>query len=82
MLTYTQVLFLLVVPPALVLAFLTRPIVGKMEVYKLLALVAIAFVYSTPWYLNLIFIFRLANLHEFEFEIATRSHLLSLQAFI
>lgn len=49
MLTYTQVLFLLVVPPALVLAFLTRPIVGKMEVYKLLALVVIAFVYSTPW---------------------------------
>ncbi|NEJ83788.1 hypothetical protein GR268_45885, partial [Rhizobium leguminosarum] len=53
MLTYTQVLFLLVVPPALVLAFLTRPIVGKMEVYKLLALVVIAFVYSTPWYLHL-----------------------------
>jgi hypothetical protein len=61
MLTYTQVLFLLVVPPALVLAFLTRPIMGKMEVYKLLALVVIAFVYSTPWYLHLfifIFIFR------------------------
>ena len=75
MLTYTQVLFLLVVPPALVLAFLTRPIMGKMEVFKLLALVVIAFVYSTPWYLHLfIFIFRQANLHDFEFEIATRSH--------
>lgn len=49
MLTYTQVLFLLVVPPALGLAFLTRPFMNKMETAKLAALVTIAFLYSTPW---------------------------------
>jgi hypothetical protein len=50
MLTYTQVLFLFVVPPALALAFLTRPFMGRLEAVKLLCLVVIAFVYATPWH--------------------------------
>lgn len=49
MLTYTQVLFLFVVPPALVLAHLARPFLGKSDCVRVLFLALLAFVYSTPW---------------------------------
>jgi len=49
MLTYTQVLFLFVVPPAFGLAFLARPFVSKVDLVRLVCLVVVAFLYSTPW---------------------------------
>lgn len=49
MLTYLQIHFYYTLPPAIILWFLLRPIIGQFDKLKIVILCAFALIYTTPW---------------------------------